>query len=282
MLIKKPYNFILKIISTIKNAVKSFKDMSSLNKETFNAIDTSEYYALQSQLQKPEQTLLIMFKDDLKNMKMLDIGVGGGRTTCNFAKLTKEYIGIDYSENMIKMCRERFKDYPDSVSFEVCDVRSMSGFADHTFDFVLFSFNGIDCISHEDRIKSFHEIKRICKKGAIFYFSSHNLQSIHKLFAKISRSDLTSMWKLREYLLLRLLNRDAEYYIKKKHAVINEGLSDYRIKLYYIKPKEQIQQLHDAGFNNIRIFSLEDGREITESNELDAITDDWIYYLCYS
>ena len=75
-------------------------------------------------------------------MKMLDIGVGGGRTTLHFAPLVKEYVGIDYSQNMIKACQERFA----QVSFQTADARSMGIFKDSTFDFILFSYNGIDYI----------------------------------------------------------------------------------------------------------------------------------------
>jgi ubiquinone/menaquinone biosynthesis C-methylase UbiE len=43
-------------------------------------------------------------------MKMLDIGVGRGRTTMHFAQAAEEYWAIDYSEEMIAACRERFRD----------------------------------------------------------------------------------------------------------------------------------------------------------------------------
>lgn len=38
-------------------------------------------------------------------MTMLDIGVGAGQTTPYFAQSVKEYIGIDYSSQMIQACR---------------------------------------------------------------------------------------------------------------------------------------------------------------------------------
>ena len=53
-------------------------------------------YSIQTTLHKPEQTILNILKPILPNMKMLDIGVGAGRTTIQFAPLVKEYIGIDY------------------------------------------------------------------------------------------------------------------------------------------------------------------------------------------
>lgn len=103
-------------------------------------------------------------------MKMLDIGVGAGRTTHYFAHLTKEYVGIDYSENMIKVCREKFQNYPKKISFEVCDARSLKFFEDSYLDFVLFSYNGLDYMNHEDRLRVLREIRRATKEGGTFVF----------------------------------------------------------------------------------------------------------------
>jgi len=54
-----------------------------------------------------------------------------------------EYIGVDYSAEMIAACCQKF---PDLV-WQVADARNLEQFADNYFDFILFSFNGIDYIS---------------------------------------------------------------------------------------------------------------------------------------
>ena len=53
---------------------------------------------------------------------MLDIGVGGGRTTLHFDKLFKEYIGVDYVESMIKASWERLHDIKENILFKGCDA----------------------------------------------------------------------------------------------------------------------------------------------------------------
>ena len=107
------------------------------NKNTWGAQDIVRQYSLQRQLQKPEETILNIFKSELRYLKMLDIGVGSGRTTHHFANLTKEYIGIDYSENMIKACQKIFKNSSKTISFKICDARSMKNFDNNCFDFIL-------------------------------------------------------------------------------------------------------------------------------------------------
>ena len=40
---------------------------------------------------------------------MLDIGVGGGRTTYYFKDLVKKYKGIDIAPKFIESCKNKFK-----------------------------------------------------------------------------------------------------------------------------------------------------------------------------
>jgi ubiquinone/menaquinone biosynthesis C-methylase UbiE len=49
-------------------------------------------------------------------------------------------------------------------------------FTNASFDTVLFSFNGIDCIYPvAERRKVFSEVKRVLIQQRFFYFSSHNI-----------------------------------------------------------------------------------------------------------
>src|SRR5881296_1712799 len=145
------------------------------NQYTFERERVVRAYERESELQKPEEVVLTMLGDRLKDMRMLDIGVGAGRTTFHFAPLVKEYIGVDYSHKMIEACKRRFPERADS--FRVCDARSMSVLPHDYFDLVLFSFNGIDYVPVTDRKKILTEVSRVARKGAQFLFSTHNLSA---------------------------------------------------------------------------------------------------------
>ncbi len=251
------------------------------NKKTYEARNVVRRYASVTQLQEPEKTILELIKSRLKDMRMLDIGVGGGRTTHHFAGLVKEYVGTDYSENMINACRKQFPSAGQNVSFKVCDVRDMQIFVDNYFDFILFSFNGIDCVAHEDRLRAMEEIKRVGKSGGVYCFSTHNLQSADTLYSfKPSVNPRKMLWAILRHLLLRLLNKSFKELKNGRYAIIRDGSQIFRLSLYYIKPEEQIEQLRDLGFSNIQVFSLSTGKEITNKSQLAAVTDSWLYYIC--
>src|SRR6476660_1734249 len=110
------------------------------NKAVYESAEIAQEYALCSNLYPPEEAILRIMLPHLPSLRMLDLGVGGGRTTLHFAKWVREYVGADYSEAMIGECRQRFSTYPDHISFAVCDARSMEMFANSSFDFILFSF----------------------------------------------------------------------------------------------------------------------------------------------
>lgn len=258
------------------------------NRATYKTSEVVAAYVHESDLLPPEKTICNLLRDRLAGMKMLDLGVGGGRTTLHFAPLVKEYIGVDYVEEMVDACRKRFTNDPRRFSFAVCDVRDMAKFEADAFDFILFSYNGLDYISHQDRLKALQEIHRIGKAGGYFCFSTHNLQNLPQLFGlkhwlaqnpnRRMRRTVKNVvsWLLLKHHYNKGLDRRAA--LRAPFAIINDGLHDFSMQTYYIKPVEQIKQLQ-AHFGNVRVYAPS-GEEIKGERALAAAEDCWLYYLC--
>ncbi len=252
------------------------------NKSIYESEDIVSVYANETGLQPAEETIINQLRDKLSNMRVLDIGIGAGRTTACLAGYTKDYVGIDNSEKMIKFCKKRFEVSQANLSFKVCDVRSMDIFEDNVFDFILFSYNGIDCMPYRDRAKALQEIQRVSKPGGILCFSTHNFRYIDHLkrFA-IGKNPLRLMRLIVRYMYSKYIvwQRDSDKGIK--HAIIRDGGDDFRLKTCYIEPLEQIKKLEGIGFQNIRIFSEVTGNELENISNIDGTKDDrWIYYVC--
>ncbi len=253
------------------------------NLQTYSLPKVLTHYArYSSQLQAPEYAVFKLLKPQLPKIKMLDIGVGGGRTTTFFAPLVKEYIGIDFSKGMINICNEKFKNIFPSVKFEVCDVRDLSRFSTGYFDFVLFSFNGIDNITHEERLIALKEIKRICAPNAYFCFSSHNLQSLPDFFKIHFRLHpvkfLKSLFGRKK--LIELNKEEISKLSFAEYVNIYDDVYDFGLHTHYVRPSSQVDQLKELGFNMIKLFSLENGTELTQPEQWNHTMDSWIYYLC--
>ena len=109
------------------------------------------------------------------NIDILDVGVGGGRTTEHLAPNSNRYLGIDYSAAMIEECRARFP----WLDFAVADATNLSMVGDDSFDFTLFSFNGMDYIpSDAGRIAALRELRRVTRPNGLIVISSHNARAL--------------------------------------------------------------------------------------------------------
>jgi ubiquinone/menaquinone biosynthesis C-methylase UbiE len=254
------------------------------NQKTYTSRTLVQHYAQLRELQPAEETVLVLLKGRLSGMKMLDLGVGGGRTTQHFAPLVAEYVGIDYSPEMIAACQKRFSPSSPKVLFEVRDGRDLSRFRDNYFDFILFSFNGLDYISHSDRWRVFQEVSRVGKSGGYFCFSSHNIQGMEREFEwqnKLSINPFATYINLVMWAILRMFNRSISLKLLKTsaYAEVRDEPHNFRLKTYYVRPREQRKQL-ESNFRDIKIYSWKSGREISSETELSSNTDMWLYYLC--
>jgi ubiquinone/menaquinone biosynthesis C-methylase UbiE len=210
-------------------------------------------YSKDSYLFPSERSMLRELKSHPKR-SMLDLGVGAGRTTQFFAPLFDRYIGLDLSRKMIKAARETHKNH----EFIVGDAASLP-FPDNSFDFVLFSYNGIDYLTHKKRLSALREIRRVMKKGSSFLFSTHNINGKEPI-----RSLRTAAFALIRTAILP----------RKGWAIIRDGTGMFRIRTYYISPTEQLKQLDRAGFRDVRGFGM-DGKPCGKNP-----TDLWIHLSC--
>src|ERR1041385_6007862 len=153
--------------------------VDEINKAAYSARDLVEWYGELDFILKPEAVIIERIRTAIEGKKLLDIGIGAGRTTKFLLEVSQDYTGIDYTRGCIDLAQKK---YPDANLIH-CDARELSIFNDQTFDFVLFSFNAIDYMINDDRIKCLKEIRRVLKPNGFFMFSTHNRD--YKYFDKL-------------------------------------------------------------------------------------------------
>lgn len=252
--------------------------MTVSNKDSWNSTYVIQSYLAADRLQKPEQTIFDILKPELPKMRMLDIGIGAGRTTLHFAPSSSDYVGIDYAQNMVDVCTQRF---PEQERFRLGDARSMPEFEDNSFDFALFSYNGIDYIDHAGRMKALLEINRVLKKGGYFAFSTHNLFSFQDLYSiRVRRGLKDNLYQFYSFFRLVWENGLPKKHLQRPYTIVNDGTNRFSVLTYYINPEAQIEQLREAGFGNIRLFAISNGEEISPRPPEATRPEHWIYFLC--
>jgi ubiquinone/menaquinone biosynthesis C-methylase UbiE len=267
-------------------------------KNIYNHVRISKDYAGRDYLDKAETRIIEELKDLLPRFNMLDMGVGAGRTTRYFLPLANSYIGADYAPNMIAECKKKFK---SKKIFEVLDVRNMDKFSDNMFDFILFSYNGIDSFGLADREIALSEIKRVLRNGGYFSFSTHNINwkglydlfTFKNMFKRLTNKKENTKNPFYKFIIffkslfinLRLNFQNKSFNIKTHIESLRKdgcgGLTDNSLNgkasIFYISYKSQIQQLKKFGFKDISAYSV-NGIKTEDESELNK--GGWIYYLC--
>jgi ubiquinone/menaquinone biosynthesis C-methylase UbiE len=253
-------------------------DSDLINIKTYRHKNVVKQYSHENALQAAEIEALAGIADQIAGGQIMDIGVGGGRTTPGLIQISAHYTGIDYSKNMIEACKVR---HPNLV-FEVCDARNLEAFSADYYDLVMFSFNGIDYVNHADRLKILTGILRIMKPGGYLVFSSHNRDhgDFRRSLSKFpvfhrSWSPLRAAKHCVTFTtsLLRHARLSQNNIIENDYAIVNDCAHDYKLMTYYISIASQIRQLRLAGFDGHADAFSASGEKI-EYDDSSA----WIYY----
>ena len=77
-----------------------------------------DYRRSSGHLKEGERVAFAIAGSQAGRVRILDIGVGGGRTAGSFRPIASDYIGIDYTPEMVKLCRTN---HPD-LRFEHMDA----------------------------------------------------------------------------------------------------------------------------------------------------------------
>lgn len=185
--------------------------------------------------------------------KILDIGCGTGRTSAELFDRGLFVEGIDYSEAMIARAKEKLG---SKISFKTMDASSLE-YPAESFDYALFSFNGLDYLYPKDRRQqALVEISRVLKPEGIFVFSTHNSCFVPN-----------NIYRL--YLTLK------SFLYGKVHPYRLEFHAFGRLVTHYISPRKQIEDLKSAGFECLEIVS-----KYSKNINTISLKDPYPTYVC--
>ena len=103
-----------------------------------------------------------------RTWRALEIGCGPGRLMRPLSRHFGEIHGVDVSDEMIRLGRERLRDIPHA-HFHTTDGATLPQFADESFDFI-YSYAVFQHIPSRDVVLEYmREIRRLLKPGGVFH-----------------------------------------------------------------------------------------------------------------
>lgn len=211
---------------------------------------------------------------------ILDLGVGGGRTVPILRAISNDYVGLDYTPELVSACRAR---YP-GVRLLCGDARDLSRFDDASFALVVFSSCGIDAVNAVDRVTILGEAHRVLRRGGVLVFSTHNRNgpAYEEKFSlgirrtvnpvKLGRRVLVALLhagqSARNYDGLSRLRYDGDGY-----AIRNGSELDHGMLVHYITEEAQRSQLATVGFRGAPLFfANRDGRLLASGDDTHDVS----------
>jgi SAM-dependent methyltransferase len=224
-------------------------DMAEVNRAYYDSPGIAAGYATRDWLFKAEEVILARVRPELSGGRLLDIGVGGGRTTPHLRALVASYVGIDFSVEMLEQARSRFPD----ADLRFGDARRLESFSAGAFDAVCMSYGAIGDMNAQDRRRVLKEVYRVLRPGGIFFFSA---------------DDLTTA-----------LREEGEGAPEAGGAVLvvasDEALGGEVLPTFHVSRRAQVAQLAELGFGAVEIVSPS-GELVEAEGERHAA---WFYYL---
>lgn len=196
------------------------------------AVDSYSKFAVEDGLHAAEESVVDRYFD-ADDGPVLDVGCGAGRTTAALHDRGFDVTGVDVSPSMVREAKRQFPE----LDVQQADATDLA-FRDDAFEYVLFSYCGLDLVYPESaRLDALREIRRVLEPGGVFAFSTHN--NWYNLPAVLDD------W-----------NHIRKYYVADGNlARIGDPYkvdgTEWGMKIFVTNPRRQRQQLREFGFEPV-------------------------------
>lgn len=169
------------------------------------------------------------YKPINNSSRVVEVGIGGGQATLPFLKTGCNLTAVDYGENFCKICREKFKEYPNfsaiSGKFEDIDFNG-------EYDFV-YSASAFHWIPEEIGYKKVYDILK--DEGVFARFANHPFRDKGKPELSEEMDQIYAEYYYKYHNKKQETLKEYTEEQAQSRALVAEkyGFTDIRYKLFY-------------------------------------------------
>ena len=251
---------------------------------SWGSADVVTHYAT-SGFSDPGEAVALAEVSEQRRGRVLDIAVGGGRTTALLQPEAASYVGLDVDERMIDLARRRFP----AADLRLGDAAELGDLPEAAFDLILVSFNSIDVLDHDQRRGAMQAMARALSADGRVVLSSLNLEGTsfdERPWRLVGPTRADTRGQVRDHLRHPLrLPRGLRYYRRTRRASADGpgwGLRplrahEFRFVVHFATLGSTVAMLRDAGLEVVSAFT-DRGVELDPAA---AHTDaDYVHYVC--
>jgi ubiquinone/menaquinone biosynthesis C-methylase UbiE len=225
-----------------------YKNFAFIYDELMNEVD---YESWVSYIEK------IIENENMKVKNILELACGTGNITIPLAKKGYDIAGIDISEEMLMIAREKSQEEGIDLVLLNQDIVDLD-FDLYDLDCVLCACDGFNYILEENDLKSaFNKIYSLLKENGIFIFDISSYYKLSNILGQNvygeNRDDIAYLWENYFDEEDDIVQMDLAFFTKENESEKFTRFEETHYQRAY-KNEDILNMLKSSGFENIKLY----------------------------
>ena len=225
-----------------------YKDFAFIYDELMNEVDYNGWV---------EYIEKIIEKEDTKVQNILELACGTGNLTIPLTKKNYDIAGIDISEEMLGVAREKAEKEGVELVLLQQDIAELD-FDITNLDCVLCACDGFNYITYDEDLENiFKKTYELLKENGLFIF---DISSFYKLSSVLgnnmygeNREDIAYMWQNYFDDEENLVEMELAFFVKDEDGRFERFEEVHQQRAY--TEEEILDMLQSVGFKDIKVYS---------------------------
>lgn len=198
----------------------------------------------------------IIKNENAEVQNILELACGTGNLTIPLTKKNYDIAGIDISDQMLSVAREKAEQEGVELVLLQQDIAELD-FDVTNLDCVLCACDGFNYVTYDDELESaFAKTYELLKPGGIFIFDISSHYKLSKILGNNmygeNREDVAYMWQNYFDNEQNLVEMELAFFVKDENGKFDKFEETHYQRAY--TEEEIIESLQISGFENIKVY----------------------------